>query len=166
MRRWRRWLLEAGVALLALYALQEWLTREVVRGPLPTLQGELLDGRPLEHWRAALDGRSHVVYVWATWCGVCKAMQANVDAASRDRAVLSVAFRSGEDTQVRRQLASRGLDWATLNDPEGAIGGRLGVSAVPLLLFVDGQGVVRAVSRGYTTEAGIRARLWWIDRAG
>lgn len=163
-RRWRRWLAEAAFALLALAALQAWLTRDVVRGQFPVASGALLDGRAASDWQAAWQGRAHVVYVWATWCAVCKAMQGNFDAVAADSPTLTVAMRSGTDAQVRAFLAERGLRWPTLNDPAGETSSRLGVTAVPMLLFVGPRGDIRWVTRGYTSEAGIRARLWWAQR--
>jgi hypothetical protein len=35
---------------------------------------------------------------------------------------------------------------------------------VPTLIFVGRDGEVSAVTRGYTSEAGIRLRLWWAQR--
>lgn len=163
--RRRRWLLEGLVALLALVALQAWLTRDVVRGTFPGLSGTLLDGQGAAGWQAAQQGRAHVVYVWATWCAVCGAMQGNLDAVAADSPVLTVAMRSGSDAQVSAFLAERGLRWRTLNDPAGETSRRLGVTAVPMLLFVDPHGEIRWITRGYTSELGIRARLWWAQRA-
>jgi len=37
---------------------------------------------------------------------------------------------------------------------------------VPTLIFVDRAGRVRAVTQGYTSESGIRLRLWWAGRGG
>jgi len=163
-RRWRRWLLEGAVALAALTALQVWLTRDVVSGKFPALDGVLLDGRAASDWQAGQRGQAHVVYVWATWCAVCKAMQANLDAVAADSPVLTVAMRSGTEPQVRAFLAEHELHWPTLNDQAGATSRRLGVTAVPMLLFVDPRGEIRWVTRGYTSETGIRARLWLAKR--
>lgn len=149
------------MALAALGALQAWLTRDVVRGHFPALAGTLLDGRVAPDWQATHRGRAHVVYVWATWCAVCKTMQANLDAVAADSPVLTVAMQSGADAQVQAFLAGRGLRWTTLNDPGGEASRALGVSAVPMLFFVDPGGEIRWVTRGYTSEIGIRARLWW-----
>jgi thiol-disulfide isomerase/thioredoxin len=166
-RRWQRWLLEGAVALAAIAALQVWFTRDVVRGQFPVLSGPLLDGSAAADWQAARRGRAHVVYVWATWCAVCKTMQGNLDAVAADSPaaaespVLTVAMQSGSDAQVSAFLAARGLRWPTLNDPGGETSRRLGVSAVPMLFFVDPDGEIRWVTRGYTSALGIRARLWW-----
>lgn len=43
-RRRLRWLLEAAVFAVAFVGLQSWLTRDVAPGPLPVLEGTLVDG--------------------------------------------------------------------------------------------------------------------------
>ena len=106
-RRRRRWALEGMVAVLALAALQAWLTRDVVSGRLPSLAGVLLGGDVAADWQADHRGRAHVVYVWATWCAVCKTMQGNLDAVAADSPVLTIAMQSGTDAQVRSFLARR-----------------------------------------------------------
>jgi len=167
-RRDRRYgLVELLVALGIFGALQAWLTREVVRGPLPALDAPLITeaGGEAHAWRAAHGSNGHVLYVWATWCAVCKLIEGNVDAVARDAPVLTVAMQSGAAADVARHLQTRGHRWATINDRDGAIARRLGVGAVPTLIFVDRQGVVRSVTQGYTTELGIRARLWWAQHA-
>jgi len=161
-RGWLRGLFETAAVVVAITVLQAWLTHDVVRGHMPAIEGILLEGLPAADWQAARRGEAYVVYVWGTWCPVCSTMQGNLDAITRDAAILTVAQRSGTGTEVGGFLQARGLRWPTVNDPDGVISGRLGIEAVPMLLFVDRSGVVRAVTRGYTTEPGIRLRLWWV----
>jgi thiol-disulfide isomerase/thioredoxin len=160
-RRWLRRTLEAAAVVAAIAALQTWLTRDVVRGPMPEIDVALLDGVRAADWQSAHRGRTYVVYVWGTWCTICSAMHGNLDAVARNTPVLTIAQRSGNDAEVQRFLQVRNLRWSTVSDADGAISERLGITAVPLLLFVDADGDVRAVTRGYTTEPGIRLRLWW-----
>lgn len=152
--------------MVALFVgLQAWLTRDVVRGELPPLDASLLnDPATVQQWREQPGRNGFVLYVWATWCGVCKTIQGNVDAVANNGTVLTVAMQSGDDATVTQFLAARGLRWPTVNDESAALSRSLGVDAVPMLIFVDRAGRVRSVTRGYTTEAGIRARLWWARR--
>jgi thiol-disulfide isomerase/thioredoxin len=162
-RRWR-WALEVALAVAAFVALQAWLTRDVVRGALPDLDaplvGAAVDSVPV--WRAEHGRDGYVLYVWATWCAICKTIEGNVDAVAAGAPVLSMAMRSGQPAQIAAELDRRGLRWPTLVDANGELSARLGIDAVPTLLFVDRHGVVRSVTQGYTTELGIRARLAWM----
>ena len=164
--RWRRvrwWLLEAVLLLAVFFGVQAWFTRDVVRGELPPIPGAVL-GTPhptVQAWRDDARNDAFMLYVWATWCGVCRAMEDNVDALARDARVLTVAMQSGASADVQRHLHARDHTWATVNDPDGAVARTLGASAVPTLLFVDRHGRIRGVTRGYTTTLGLRVRLAW-----
>lgn len=164
-RRAARWAADFALVALVFFGLQMFLTRDVARGPLPPLDGLLADGAAFasEPWRAA-HGDAVVLYVWATWCPICKTVEGNVDAVARDAAVLTVALQSGGGVEVGRFLDARGYRWKTLLDDDARVSGQLGVHAVPTLLFVDRGGTIRAVTQGYTSEVGIRLRLWWARR--
>ena len=168
-RRYGRWALELTLVVAVFVGLQAWLTRDVVRGALPAFDAPLIDGAAsaaatAQQWRGVHGRDGYVLYVWATWCAVCKTIQGNVSAVAADDAVLTVAMQSGAPAAVVQYLAARELRWPTVNDEGATLSRSLGVDAVPMLLFVDRAGQVRSVTRGYTTEAGIRARLWWVRR--
>ncbi|GMV57535.1 MAG: hypothetical protein AMXMBFR72_06500 [Betaproteobacteria bacterium] len=162
-RRRLRWLLEAAVFAVAFVGLQSWLTRDVASGPLPVLEGTLVDGARMTsmQWRTAQGDRPFVIYVWATWCPICKTVEGNVDAVARGAPVLTIAMQSGGAGEVGCFLSQRGYRWKTLLDPDAQLARTLGVGAVPTLLFVDRQGVIHTATQGYTSELGIRLRLWW-----
>jgi len=164
--RFGRRLIELGVFVAAFIALQAWMTRDVVRGTLPPLDGTLLAATATSatDWQRQRGREGFVLYVWATWCPICKTVEHNVDAVAQDAPVLTVAMNSGDLAAVRRFLEARGKKWDTLIDGEGALARQLGIDAVPTLLFVDRAGVVRSVTQGYTSEIGIRLRLWWARR--
>lgn len=150
--------------MLAVFvALQWWFTRDVVRGELPALDAPLIDAvhRDAAQWRGSEGADGFVLYVWATWCPVCKTIEGNVEAVAQDSPVLTVAMQSGAAAEVARHLGARNHRWATINDPDATLSRRLGVDAVPTLIFVDRHGRVRSVTQGYTTTLGIRARLAW-----
>lgn len=165
-RRKRRWWIEVAVVAVAFVAVSAFVTRGVVRGPLPPLEGALVDGSAttVEQWRQARGNDAFVLYVWATWCAICKTVEGNIEAVARDAPVLTVALQSGDGGQVGPFLSGRGYRWPTLIDSDGRLSSRLGVGAVPTLIFVDRAGEVSAVTQGYTSEIGIRLRLWWAGR--
>jgi len=166
-RRWH-WSLDLALVILVFVGLQAWFTRDVVRGPLPALEAPLVAAAEADAgaWRSAHGGEGFVLYVWATWCAMCKTIEGSVEAVARDAPLLSVAMQSGGAPEVRAELARRGLRWPTLVDDDGRLSRLLGVDAVPTLIFVDRHGQVRSVTQGFTTEWGMRARLWWARRAG
>jgi thiol-disulfide isomerase/thioredoxin len=164
--RGRRWLIDAAVIAAAFFLVHAFMVRGVVRGPLPPLSGALADGTPLavQQWQRDHGGGPFLLYVWASWCPICKAVESNVEAVAADWPLLTVAMQSGNGAEVGRFLEQRGYRWPTLVDADARLARELGVDAVPTLIFVGRDGEVSAVTRGYTSEAGIRLRLWWAQR--
>ena len=170
--RWRSHLGTVVLVLAVVFGLQAWQTRAVPSGPAPDLALELLgpDGTrqsiTLSQWRAQHPGRPVALHFWAEWCPICRAEEHSVSCLASDWPVLTVAMQSGSDAQVRRVLAQRGLAWETALDTNGDVTRRFGFRAVPGFVVVDASGRLRTPTVGYTTELGMRARLWWARLTG
>jgi peroxiredoxin len=132
--------------------------RNLPSGPAPALAGADLDGAAvaLEDYR----GKPVVLHFWATWCGVCKAEQHNLDAIAGDLPVLSVASRSGDAAEVAAYVREHEVAPRVVSDPKGTLAQRFGVSAFPTTFIVDASGEIEHAEVGYTTELGLRARMW------
>lgn len=176
---WRRliarlrfhWRSHVGTLLLVLAVLAGahlWQTRHVPSGPVPDRPLLLSTGESttLSAWRARHPGQPVALHVWAEWCPICRAEEHNITRLQTDWPVLTVAMQSGGAAQVQRVLDQRSLPWATVVDDSGALARRLGVQSVPALLVLDAQGHLRAASVGYTSEIGMRLRLWWARALG
>lgn len=160
----QRWMKPAAIGLgqlllfLALLLLAErFMSRAAVRGEVPVLQGLSVQGEPVAITDYA--GRPVLIYFWASWCSVCALEQGTVNALARDYAVLGVAMQSGSTAEVAAYMAQKDMRYPVLNDPDGRLAERFGVSGVPAGFIVDSRQVIRYVTRGYTTGAGLRARL-------
>ncbi|NIR95441.1 MAG: protein disulfide oxidoreductase, partial [Gammaproteobacteria bacterium] len=94
------------------------------------------------------------------WCPVCELEQGMIDNLSRDYPVISIAMQSGEAEEVIRYLSEQGVDYPVINDQQGSIARLYGVRGVPASFVLDSSGEVRFVTRGYTSEWGMRMRLW------
>ncbi len=64
------------------------------------------------------------------------------------------------ETQEQFFRRAESVSFPVLNDPDGAIAAHWGVRGVPASFIVDGAGQIRFVEVGYTTEIGLRLRLW------
>lgn len=170
--RRRAWLARAerdGLLLLALlWAVQAWQTRDVPSGAAPDFSAAAVlppdrDAAMLSlaQWRAAHRGRPVALHFWAEWCGICRLEQHSVTRLAADWPVLTVATQSGAAPAVHAVQARRELPWATVADPDGTLLTRYGLKAVPAFVVVAPDGRLSSVSVGYTSEAGMRLRLWW-----
>ncbi|HMI83036.1 MAG TPA: protein disulfide oxidoreductase [Polyangiaceae bacterium] len=155
--RWR-WIRDAGIALLVLFGIRAYQQRAMPKGDAPPLAATDLQGAPvsLDDYR----GRPVLLHFWATWCGVCKAEQHNIDAVARDLPVLSVASQSGDATEVAAYVRAHGIGPRVVVDDQSLLARRFGVHAFPATFVIDGNGRIRHVEVGYTTELGLRARVW------
>lgn len=167
--RWRRvgsHLLTVLLVLSVVVAVNVWRTRDAPAGMAPPIVGVLASGQQitLDEFRAQHAGRPVALYFWAEWCPVCRAEAHVVTRVMKDYPVLTIAMQSGSVAEVTQVLQKRELDWPTLVDADGAITRQYGLPGVPGLVLLDKQGMIRFVEVGYTTEIGLRLRLWWAGR--
>lgn len=158
-RKWLRRAIELLVIIIVIMGVRAWQQRDVVSGPAPALQGVLLDKRPFV--LPARPEKPVLVHFWATWCPICRTEQGSIEALAGDRYnVVTVAMQSGEAESVRKFMAEQKLGFPVINDPDGMISAEWGVHAVPASFIIDTDGKIRFVEIGYTTEIGLRLRLW------
>ena len=162
--RWRRWLIEALVLLVALFGIHLYQTRDAARGTAPSLDGVGLNGETLS--LEALRGQTVLVQFWATWCPVCRVQEGSIQAISEDWPVLSVALEDTPPEALRAYMLKEGLNFPVLRDTDGTLGTRYGVRGTPTAFIVDPAGQIRFTEVGYTTGWGLRLRLWWADNVG
>jgi peroxiredoxin len=157
-RKLRRYALEALVVVAFVLGIRAYQTRDLASGQAPALAAPTLDGQRLG--LAGVQGQPVALHFWASWCGVCSAMRHNVRSLAQGHRVISVASRSGDEAAVRSFVAQHPLDAPVIADPSGAIAQAYGVRAYPTTFFLDANGAIRHVEVGYTTELGLRLRLW------
>ena len=157
MRRAAFALLLAGAFL----GVRAWQQRDLVAGRAPPLNGTSVVGQTV-----TLDAvqRPTLVYFWATWCPVCRLEEATIESIATDHPVVTVAMQSGTDADLVRHQKERGLKAMVLNDNTGEQAGNWGVRVTPTFFVIDRHGRIRFRETGYTSEPGLRIRLWWANR--
>lgn len=145
------------VAVLFIFSGQFLVSSGLVTGTPPTIDRLMLDGK--EPMSSIVHGPG-LIYIWAEWCGVCRTMQDNVDAVLRDYPGVTIAVRSDDQHQLANYLLTHQLNWPVVDDSDGRIGERFGIRGVPALFFLNRQGNIVFTSVGYTSELGLRFRLW------
>lgn len=153
-----KYLLEILLLFVLVFAAEAFLTRDAVRGVAPPIEARTLDGRSFS--LDELAGSPAVVHFWATWCRICELEQGMVQQLAQGYPIISVSMQSGTDAEVAAWMDERDLSYPVVNDPLGELARRYGVRAVPASFVLDARGRVRFVTRGYTSGAGMRARLW------
>jgi len=165
-RNWKSHALTLLAFLLAYAAIHAWQTRHLPSGLAPAF-GAPAAGKAtptdirLDDWRQAHAGRAVALHFWADWCPICRMEEGSISALQQDWPVLGVAMQSGDAARVQSVLNRRSLTWLTVVDPDGSLSRRYGLSSVPAFIVLDAQGRIRFAEVGYTTETGMRLRLWW-----
>ncbi|MFA5233890.1 MAG: protein disulfide oxidoreductase [Sulfurimonas sp.] len=101
-----------------------------------------------------------LIYFWATWCPTCKAEAPNIQTISKSNNVLTIAIKSGNDLEIEEYLKSRNLNFRVLNDMDGRMANKLGVSVFPTTIIYDKNGEVFFSDVGYTTTLGLWLRMF------
>lgn len=157
-RRAVKLVIELLVLLLVYIAIKTYIQRDLVEGAVPAVQGTLLNGQAVN--LQSYQGNPLLLHFWATWCNVCKLEQNSIDAISKDHPVLTVAMNSGSDKEVADYLKENNLSFPVINDNNGELARRFGVSGVPASFIINPDGEITYTEVGYTTSWGLRLRLW------
>lgn len=160
MSKWLRHAVNILFIVMVVAGIRLWQQRDMVSGAAPVLKGVTLTQQLYE--LPAHPDEPTLVHFWATWCSICRTEQGNIAAIARDHPnTITVAMNSGLTNEVKRYMQEQGIDFRTVNDPDGSISETWGVHAVPASFIIAPDGKIQFVEVGYTTEVGLRLRLWW-----
>ncbi len=147
--------LTAGVVLVVDTLRSPTVSVRQLSQPLHTLEGKRVDLAALSQDKPLL------VYIWATWCSICRHTTPGIEQRVRDGDnVLTIALRSGDDVSLGRWLKRRQLSMPVVNDSRGRLAAAWQVGVTPTLLVVS-RGKVVSSTTGWSSGPGIQLRLWW-----
>lgn len=146
--------------ILLFFVLRMWQQQDLVQGTAPsfssrTLSGETLSSRPLSN-------QPILIHFWATWCLICSVENDSIQAIAKDYRVLNIAMQSGSDADIKQYAKTNKLKLNNIiNDNTASLARLFGVRGTPSSFIVNPQGKIEFTEVGYTTELGLRFRLWW-----
>ena len=99
-------------------------------------------------------GKIVILTFWASWCGPCRRELPILEKAQRligkDRlTIFAVSFQENPDAAKGIRKLASGMQINMLDDHNGYIAGRYGISAIPHLFIIDRDGNVLANHLGY-----------------
>ncbi|TAK56561.1 MAG: redoxin domain-containing protein [Dehalococcoidia bacterium] len=113
------------------------------------------DGAPLR--LSELRGKPTIINFWATWCGSCVAELPDLKAVQQEAGLDNlnvVAVNAGEDSSAARRFLKT-LDAPAFHigmDPTLVVADAYGVRGLPQSVFLDADGIVRAVYTGQLSK--------------
>ena len=157
---WLYGFIQLLIIMIIYLGVRAYKLKDVITGEAPIIMGQLLDGKQvnLKQYR----GNPVLVHFWATWCPVCKFENNNIANISKSLPVLTIASWSESGAEVSKYMKSENLQMPVLVDEDGEWAKLYGVKGVPSSFIVDGNGRIQFVESGYTTEIGLRVRMWWL----
>jgi thiol-disulfide isomerase/thioredoxin len=139
--------------------------------PGPPKIGSAAPPLRLERYRGAppttlADGRSRLLFFWATWCGICKdaVPETLAFAAARGAEVVAITDETATDLDPFFAEWTAPFPRLVTSDEARAAFRSYGVSGTPTFVLVDGDGVVREHATGYARKKGLQLGDWkWKD---
>jgi len=157
-KRTKSILINGLVFFLVYMAVHFYQTRLTPTGQAPEIKGWLLEGKAFQGLYS--HEKPILVHFWATWCKVCELEESSINSIARDYPVISLASQSGSFAEVKKFKLENGLAFPIIVDQQGLLAKEWGVVGFPSSFIVDENNNIRFVEVGYTTEFGLRLRLW------
>jgi len=165
MKQWkiRSTLKEITISLVLLFLVSQLIS--YIRAPelgsnrLPQIEATLIDGTLFSTQK----GKPLLIHFWAISCPACKMEAPNIQTVSKEYDVLTIAVNSGNDKAVQTYMKEHGLGFKVLNDRDGVWSKKFKIEVFPTTFVYDAKGILRFTEVGYTTTAGLLARLEWIE---
>lgn len=157
--KYYRWFAELTLILIVIFSVRLWVQRDIVSGIAPNISAVMLNGQHFDLYKNK--DRPLLVHFWATWCPVCKLEQSNIDSISKDKNLITVAMQSGNNDEIAQFMQKEKLAFKVINDESGILSRIYKIKGVPVSFIINKDNKIEFVEVGYTTELGLRLRLWW-----
>ena len=154
--------LTALLFLVAFMLLRPIMQGDVIHGQAPQMQVQTLTGKTIDLQAVNRQGKPVLVHLWATWCPICSLNQEGIESLSEDYTVINIATQSTDDQQLLVYARENEMNPDIIvNDLDGKWMAIFGAKAVPANFVIAPSGEISFVEVGFTTEWGLRLRLWW-----
>ena len=154
-----RWLIELTLIFIVIFSVRLWMQRDVVSGSAPNINSVMINGKHFNLYENK--ERPILIHFWATWCPVCKLEQSNIENISKDMSVITIAMQSGDNENLRQFMSDENLSFNVISDDSGEISRLYKIRGVPVSFIVNKGNKIEFTEVGYTTELGLKLRLWW-----
>jgi len=155
---WIKYSIEILIIVLIFTVIRAYKQQDIIKGPAPDFNEVFVDGKPAT--LSSYKGKAVLIHFWATWCPICTFEQNSIEAISKDNNIITIAMNSGEAMEIQTYMEENNLSFPVIIDEDGILAQQYGVAGVPASFIVNPQGIIEYTEIGYTTNWGLRIRLW------
>ncbi len=131
---------------------------EFARQTFPTVSGQTIN--PMQ----ASQSQLLVLYFWGSWCGICHHTSPAIERLHQSGIpVLGIALQSGDDPTMRQYMQQHGMNFPSLNDPQGTLAQQWQIKVTPTIVVMKDGKIIHNTS-GISSYEGLRTRLWLLDK--
>jgi len=156
--RWIKYSVEIAIILIIFTSIKIYKQQDIIQGAAPNFQEVLLSGENIK--LSDYQGKPVLIHFWATWCPICTFEQNSIQAISLDNEIITIAMNSGEAQEIQSNMNKNNLNFPVIIDEDGVLAQQYGVTGVPTSIIVDPKGIIDYTEIGYTSNWGLRFRLW------
>ena len=102
-----------------------------------------------------------LLHFWATWCPVCKAEAPNIQKLSQNFNVVTIAVKSGTNSEISNWLKKNDYTYNVVNDKQGQLASQFNISVFPTTFIYDKNKELIFSEVGYTSTIGLWLRMLW-----
>ena len=157
-KRWLSWLLYFVFFIVVMQGANWWKTRNAQSGNLSEFSGTLINKEPFTI--SDYTGRPVLFHFWATWCPICDLERNSIESISHDYPVITIASWSEGKDEVSAYMQENELTFPVMLDNSGELAQSFGLKGVPTSFILSPGGEIKFAETGYTSEIGLRLRLW------
>ena len=160
LTKYRRfsWLIYIVFFLVVMQGVNWWKTRDTQSGNLSEFNGKLMNDTVFTI--SEFSGKPVLLYFWATWCPICNLENDSIESISHDYPVISIVSWSEGKAEVKAYMLENRLTYPVMLDNGGELAQTFGLKGVPASFILSPSGEIKFVESGYSTELGLRLRLW------
>lgn len=156
----KKTLMQFVLVILAVFAIRTWQHQDLSYGLVPSFKSKTLTGEVV----SSNINQATLIHFWATWCGICRLENDNIQTISQDYRVLNIAMQSGTDADLEQYAQKHNMRLDNIiNDNSGSLARLFGVQATPSSFFIAKDNRIQFTEVGYVTTLGYRLRLWWLS---
>ncbi|OOF57430.1 protein disulfide oxidoreductase [Rodentibacter myodis] len=160
LKKWIKNALSLGIAFIVIGSVLDFVRRPTVPAEMNTAVLQDIQGKTFS--LSGLDQKQPtIIYFWGSWCGYCRHTSPAINSLAKEGySVISIALRSGSESQVADYLKENGYEFTTVNDPQGQIAHQWQVSVTPTIIILN-KGKMDLATTGWTSYWGLKVRLFF-----